>query len=124
MSLALLILMLLTMGAVEYGWFFLKQQQITNAARQAARVASTAEATNATVDAQITTLMNSYGMGSTGYSKTFSWGNTTEISTISRGTSVSVNISVPYSKITITNFKLLPMPANLQSTVAMAKEGS
>ncbi len=120
MALALLLLMLLTMGAVEYGWFFLKQQQITNAARQAARIASTADATNATVTSQVTTLMSSYGMGSSGYTTTFT---PSDVSTAARGTSVSVKISVTYSKVTITNFSLLPMPTTVSATVAMAKEG-
>ena len=122
MALALLILLLLTMGAIEYGWFFLKQQQITNAARQAARFASTADATDATVSSQITTLMNSYGMGSTGYTKTYSW-NPADVSTVARGTSISVTISVSYSKLTITNSSLLPTPATVSATVAMQKEG-
>jgi len=121
MALALLLLMLLTLGAIEYGWLFLKQQQITNAARQAARLASTADATNATVNSQITTLMSSYGLGSSGYATTFSWAN--DVSTVARGTSVSVKISVTYSAITITNFKLLPLPTTLSATVAMQKEG-
>jgi Flp pilus assembly protein TadG len=121
MALALLLLMLLTMGAVEYGWFFLKQQQITNAARQAARVASTADATNATVTSQITTLMSSYGMGSSGYTTTFT---PDPVSSVTRGNSVSVKISVQYSNITITNFKLLPLPTTVSATVAMEKEGS
>jgi Flp pilus assembly protein TadG len=123
MALALLLLMLLTMGAIEYGWLFLKQQQITNAARQAARVASTADATNNSVNAQVKTLMDSYGMDSTVYTKSYSWGVKNDVSTVPRGTSLSVKISVNYGKITITNFKLLPMPATVSATVAMEKEG-
>ncbi|HEY8749613.1 MAG TPA: TadE family protein [Tepidisphaeraceae bacterium] len=121
MALALLLLMLLTMGAVEYGWFFLKQQQITNAARQAARVACTADATNLTVKATVDSLMSSYGMGSTGYTQPYS---PTNVSSAKIGDSVSVTVSVTYSKITITNFKLLPMPTTVSATVAMVKEGS
>jgi Flp pilus assembly protein TadG len=121
MALALLLLMLLTLGAVEYGWFFLKQQQITNTARQAARVACTADATNATVKATVDSLMSSYGMGATGYAQPYS---PTDVSSAARGTSVSVTVSVTYSKITITNFKLLPMPTTVSATVAMEKEGS
>jgi len=121
MALALIILLLLAMGAIEYGWLFLKQQQITNAARQAARLASTADATTADVDSQITTLMNSYGLGSTGYAKNYSWDG--ELKSIARGTTVSVQISVAYSKVTITNSSLLPMPATVSATVAMQKEG-
>jgi Flp pilus assembly protein TadG len=121
MALALTLLMTLTLGVVEYGWLFLKQQQVTNAARQAARIASTADATNSTVNSEISTLMSSYGMGSTGYTTTLS---PTDVSTAARGSSVSVEISVTYSRVTITNFRILPMPTNLSATVAMQKEGS
>ena len=121
MAIVLTLLFLLTLGTVEYGWMFLKQQQITNAARQAARKACAANVNNTTVDTEIANLMSSYGMGSTGYSKTYT---PTDVSTAARGTSVSVNISVDYSKITITNFKLLPLPTTVSATVAMEKEGS
>ena len=33
------ILLMLTLGAIEYGWLFLNAQQVTNAARQGARIA-------------------------------------------------------------------------------------
>ena len=121
MALALLLLMLLTLGVIEYGWLFLKQQQLTNTARQAARIAATADATNTTVTSQITALMSSYGMGSTGYTTAFS---PTDLSAAARGSSVSVQVQVTYSRLTITNFRLLPMPTTLTATVAMQKEGS
>jgi len=65
--------------------------------------------------------MSSYGMGSTGYTQPYS---PTNVSSAKIGDSVSVTVSVTYSKITITNFKLLPMPTTVSATVAMVKEGS
>ena len=62
-------------------------------------------------------------MDSTVYTKSYSWGVKNDVSTVPRGTSLSVKISVNYGKITITNFKLLPMPATVSATVAMEKEG-
>ena len=120
MALALLLLMLLTMGAIEYGWFFLKQQQITNAARQGARIASTADASTSDATTYVGTLMTNYGMGSSGYTASAS---PTEVKGLARGTSISYTVSVPYSAITITNFKLLPLPTTVSATVAMEKEG-
>ena len=42
MAMVLPLLMLLTLGVIEYGWMFLKSQQITNAARQGARAGALA----------------------------------------------------------------------------------
>ena len=121
MALAGMILVMLTMGVIEYGWLFLKQQQITNAARQAARIAATADATNTTVTASITSLMNSYGLGSSGYTTAFS---PTDVSTASRGSAVSVTISITYSRITITRSSVLPAPTTITAQVSMQKEGA
>jgi len=120
LAVTLLLLMLITLGAVEYGWLFLKQEQIVNAARQAARLAATPDATNATVTSQITTLMSNYGLSGSGYTTTFTPAN---IATASTGSTVSVGISLIYSKIEITHFNTLPLPNTLSATVAMEKEG-
>src|SRR5690348_13377485 len=106
MALALIILLLLAMGAIEYGWLFLKQQQITNAARQGARIASTADANSDGVKSAVAALMASYKLDSSGYVTTTS---PDEVKGVARGTSVSVTVSVPYSNVTITNCPLLPV---------------
>lgn len=120
LAVTLLILMLITLGAVEYGWLFLKQEQVVNAARQAARIAATPDATNTTVTAEITTLMSNYGLASSGYTTTLTPSN---IATATTGSTVSVGISLNYSKIGITHFTSLPLPSTLSATVAMEKEG-
>jgi len=45
MAIVLPLLLMLTLGAIRYGWLFLKAQQITNAARYATRIAIRADAT-------------------------------------------------------------------------------
>jgi len=120
LAVVLLILMLITLGAVEYGWMFLKQEQIVNAARQAARLAATPDATNTTVTSEIATLMSSYGLSGSGYTTTLTPSN---IATASVGSTVSVNIAISYSKIEVTHFTTLPLPSTLSATVAMEKEG-
>jgi len=120
LAISLSLLLLITLGAVEYGWLFLKQQQIVNAARQAARIAALAYSTDTQVTSEITTLMSGYGLSSSGYTTTFT---PSDFSTAATGSSVSVKIAVTYSKITITNFSLLPVPTTLSATVSMVKEG-
>src|SRR5262245_1734829 len=115
------ILFLLTFGIIEYGWMFLKQQQVTNAARQAARLAATIDSTNSQVTSQISTPLNNYGLGACGYATALSPLN---VATATRGQLVSVTISVPYGNIDITGFTLLPLPTTISAQVTMEKEGS
>ena len=119
-ALLLPLIFMLTFGLIEYGWMFLKQQQITNTARQCARLGAMVDGTNAQVSSQIITMMNNYGLGSSGYSTTIAPGN---LATAPRGSQISVTISVPYSNIDVTGFTLLPLPATISAKVSMQKEG-
>jgi Flp pilus assembly protein TadG len=119
-ALLLPLIFMLTFGLIEYGWMFLKQQQITNTARQCARLGAMVDGTNAAVTSQIGTMMTNYGLGSSGYTATISPGN---VATAARGTQISVTISIPYANIDVTGFTLLPMPTTISSKVSMQKEG-
>jgi len=120
MSIVLLLLMYITLGAIEYGWIFLKQEQIANAAREGARLAVTPSATNATVTSEISTLMSGYGLTGKYSTPVFT---PSDVSTASVGGTVAVNVSVPYSNIGLTKFSMLPLPTTLSATVTMEKEG-
>ena len=65
------LLLLLTLGVIEYGWMFLKAQQTTNAARHAARIAIRPDSSNTDVINVIDQIMTSAEMGSSGYSVTY-----------------------------------------------------
>ena len=113
----------LTFGAIEYGWVFLKQQQITNAVRQGARIAATPDATTASVTSTINSLMTAAGMGSSGYTVTF---NPADITTVAPGQTFTVKVAVTYANVSLfknISANLMPVPANLGQTITMAKEG-
>ena len=116
------LLVMLTFGVIEYGWLFLKAQQITNAARHGARVAIRADATNPDVLNAISGLMTQAGMAEvdTGYLVTILPG---DISSLSVGDALEVQVTVPAGNVAIINIPLLPKPENLGALVTMAKEG-
>ena len=114
------LLLLLTLGVIEYGWMFLKAEQTTNAARNGARIAIRYGSDNASVTAEIDLLMTSAGMGTSGYSITFV---PADITTPVLGETLEVQITVPWANIALMNIPLLPGPANISASVAMAKEG-
>jgi Flp pilus assembly protein TadG len=125
MALLLPILLVLTFAAIEYGWMFFKQQQITNAAREAARLGATPNGTNGTVTARVTQLMTDAGIDSGQYTLTINPG----VGGLTPTTLFTVTISVNYPSISLTKMAdsskaiYIPAPQTLSASVAMNKEG-
>lgn len=111
------LLLLLTMGIIEYGWFLFKNQQITNAARHGARVAARPRATNAEVTAAIAQLMHAADIS--GYQVTMP----TDISTVPAKQTLTVTVSVPYANVQLAGPPFVPLPQSIRADVTMAKEG-
>jgi Flp pilus assembly protein TadG len=115
------LLLLLTLGAIHFGWLFLKAQQLTNAARTGARIAILPGVTVAgDVLPAVNSLMTLAGMGGSGYTVTVTPGDP---STVGSGGAVTVRITVLAA-----NVSIMPLPGfsddwNLQGSVTMAKEG-
>ena len=122
MALVLPLLVLLTFGVIEYGWLFLKAQEITNAARYGARIAiRPVEGAVGDAEAAIHVLMARAGMADTGY-----WVTILLVDTPS-GTpehqAFEVKVTVPSANIALMNAPWWPLPENLGASVTMAKEG-
>jgi Flp pilus assembly protein TadG len=115
------LLLLLTFGVIEYGWMFLKAQEITNAARYGARLAVRPGITSGEVEAAIDVLMARAGMADTGYGVVIS---PEDFSSLEAGDALNVEVTVPSANIAIMkNAAWWPLPANLGASVTMAKEG-
>ena len=120
MALVLPLLLALTFGLIEYGWLFLKAEEMGSAARAGARAASMPGATTTAVLASIASQMTEAGMGGSGYSVTFTPAN---VASPLPGETIRVVIKVDYSKIALTGIPLVPVPPNLIASVSMVKEG-
>ena len=118
-ALMLPMVMFMTLALVTYGWIFIKSGQITNAARQGARVAARADALATDVDSIILTLMTNAGIS--GYTV-----DQLDVEGSPAGTIMTVTITVPYAG---TDVELIPMPLfmpvpqTLKSVASMLKEG-
>jgi Flp pilus assembly protein TadG len=121
MAVVLPLLLILTLGTIEYGWMLLCLQEMTGVCEQAGRTAATPTATNAIVNTQIASLMAHWNLQSSGYTTTFS---PSDVSTAATGNQVSVTISIPYNNIEITYFTLLPLPATISSSTVEIKQGN
>ncbi len=114
------ILLLLTFGMIEYGWLFLKSQEITNAARRGVRVAIRADATTGEVTTAIGDALSVAGLGGSGYQVTIT---PSDVAGAATGDVIAVQITLPYDGVALMGTSLVPTPANIQASVSMAKEG-
>lgn len=113
MAVVLPLLLMVTLGAIKYGWLFLQAQQMTNAARQAARIAVLPDSTVAEVQTAISTFLNHVGI------HTFTVDP--PLTTVA-GPTVTVGVRVDPNTVDLIP-GYLPNPASLYVSVTMAKEG-
>jgi Flp pilus assembly protein TadG len=120
-ALFLPLLIVLLFGLIEYGWMFLKAQQIANASRNGARAGVLVGATNSEVSSAVTQVMTAANLDDSGYTLSTSPG---DVSTAAAGSVVTVSVVVPYPNIALTNIPLIPVPENLTGSTSMVKEGT
>jgi len=114
------LLLLLTFGVIEYGWLFLKAQQITNAARHGARIAIRPDVESNQVLSYINDLLTNAGIVPADCTIILS---PTEVSSAAMGSAVNVYIKAQCANMYIVNAAFLPKPTQIQASVTMAKEG-
>jgi Flp pilus assembly protein TadG len=122
------LLLLILLGAIEYGWLFFNVQQVTNAARQGARVAVLPDISPAQAQAVITELLERANLNRCG--------PTVEVGPDPDGivvpgypnrAAVRVRITVPTANLRIVNMNAFAPglePETIGATVTMAKEGT
>ncbi len=116
------LLLLMTLGMLEYGWMFLKSQGVTNAARQGARVGARVDATDTDVRAAVAGAMTAAGIAGEDYEITMV---PVDLTTLVPGAMLTVTVKVHYGGPEGIGFNvpLIPTPHELASTVTMAREG-
>jgi Flp pilus assembly protein TadG len=117
-AIVLPIILMVTFGAIKYGWLFLKTQQITNAARNGARMAALPDITDPNVSEMVISMLGKASIDANDSDITI-----TPVS-VEGNPAVNVSISIPSRKVDILpNFPWLPNWRNIDASVTMAKEG-
>ncbi len=118
MLLPILVLVLLT--GLESGWLAWRSRQIEGAAQRGVAVASTWMGTASLVDVAVADSMERAGLAGSGYRITVSPENLDA----TPGTAVTVTISVPYRRVSLTRLARLPfLPRRISSEASLPKEG-
>ena len=96
MALVLPILLMLSFGVVDYGYFLYVKNTVQGAAQAGVRTAITSSATNASVTTVISNMMTAAGLQNSGYSVTLS---PSDVSTAAAGSTVTVTISCTWGSL-------------------------
>ena len=129
MAVVLPLLLLVTFGLMEYGWLFLKAQQVANAARQGARYAALPSVTTVS---QVKLFCKPLLPDPNKYNDANSITVEGDLNTSGDPNGVTVTVTVPYEDVKLFGSflgKLLDpngaslVPAQLRSSVTMVKEG-
>lgn len=123
-TIVLLLLLVLFLGIMEYGWFFYAMQIVSNAAREGAREAILPDATGASVDAVVGDFLERSGLaGADATVEVRADDASAVVEDVFVTVPVSVTVRIPYGDASILNTGLFPMPSELRATATMTKEG-
>ena len=117
MAIVIPILLILTLGLIEYGWVFLKVSQLNQAARHGVRTAVRPDATAEQVTAAVDNMMTAAGIPSSKYTLTY-----TDLA-VDVGQPITVHIAVNYDDLSLTGTGFLVLPDQIQGRGTMSKEG-
>lgn len=124
-ALVLPLLLMLVLGAIDWGWYFFVREVVTNAAREGARAGAVASVATPTATAQdvAANYLTSAGLTS-GEAPVASMGT----ATVGGTTVTTVNVVVTYPVGSLTGFTLVGyaslVPAQVQAQAQMRREGT
>ncbi len=116
------ILLSLTFGTIEYGYYFYVKHSLQGAAREGARAAITPTAVNTDVDTAISNAMAAAGLSSSGYSVTK---NPSNVSGQAAGTSITITVTCTWGTVG-SGFRplgLIGTAKQVKGVTVMRKEG-
>ena len=121
-ALILPILLTVIFGLVEYGWMFLKAQQISLATRDGARAGSLSGNTGTNVTTAVNNRMSQAGIEGAQFTMTC----TPAPETLTRGQTFTVTITANYGVtggLALVRLPFVPVPDHLASSFTIAREG-
>lgn len=117
-ALVLPIILLVSLGAIKYGWLFLKAQQITNAARYGARMASLPDVEDDQVKTSIINLLDLANI----IVNVDEIAITPVVLSLPVRPAVKVQIAIPGVRVDILDVPLFPDVGYIGASVTMAEE--
>ena len=125
-ALVLPILLGLSMGSIEFGYFMYAKSTVQAAARDGARSAILGSCTQATATTAVSRVMTAAGMQATGYTTSFvnasTGANITDVSTVAAGTGITVRVSLTFGSLNVRPLGVIPASKPVVGSTTMTKE--
>ena len=122
-ALVLPIIIIVTLAGLQYGWLFLKKQEITNVVRHAVRYATRPDVSFAQAQIKVTEMMTAMGLDTYMTENVVAWvpGAPDDDPPGPIGNALYAQISIDAKAVDIINF--FPVPEELTAHATMSKEG-
>jgi Flp pilus assembly protein TadG len=119
-ALVLPIILSLSFGGVEFGYYMFVKNTMQGAAREGARAAISSGATNTDVNTAVAGVMSAAGFNSSQYTVTTT---PSTISTATTGTAVTVSVSASWGTVGVRPLGVISSTKNVTGVTVMRKEG-
>lgn len=125
MCLVLPILLALSFGTVEFGYYLYVKHNMQAAAREGARAAIVPSAVNSDVTTAISNVMTAAGLSGSGYTSaiTDTSGNSLNVSTAAAGTAIKVTVQCTWGAVGVRPLGVISASKQVVGTTVMRKEG-
>lgn len=125
MVLILPILLSLSFGTVEFGYYFYVKHNLQAAAREGARAAIVPSAVAGDVTTAVSNAMTAAGLSGSGYTTTVTDtnGNALNVATAAAGTAIKVNVTCSWGTVGLRPLGLIGAGKQVVGATVMRKEG-
>jgi len=124
MALTLAILLNLTFGTIEFGYFFFVKNTVQGAAREGARAAITPSGSNADVTAAVNAALQAAGLRAADFTTTVKVnGTVADAGNATAGQSVEVSVQATWGSVGLRPLGLIGAEKPVLGAAAMRKEG-
>jgi Flp pilus assembly protein TadG len=120
-ALTLPVVLALSFGCVEFGYFFFVKNTVQGAAREGARAAITPTATNSDVTTAVSNAMTAAGLQSSGYTVSTS---PTNVSGLASGTAITVTVQCTWGTVGVRPLGIIGTNKIVKGVTVMRKEGT
>jgi Flp pilus assembly protein TadG len=124
MALTLMVLLYLTFGSIEFGYFFFVKNTVQGAAREGARAAITPSGSNTEVTTAVNNALTAAGLRTADFTTTVKVnGTVANASTATTGQSVEVSVQASWGTVGLRPLGLIGPTTPVRGAAAMRKEG-
>jgi Flp pilus assembly protein TadG len=125
MALVLPILLALSFGTVEFGYYLFVKHNMQAAAREGARAAIVPSAVQSDVTTAVANVMSAAGLSASGYTTTVTdtSGNAINVSTATAGTAIKVTVQCTWGTVGVRPLGVISSTKAVIGTTVMRKEG-